>query len=156
MSEGGGPSHRFAVGDILLVGCPFVRTRVVEATPFEVSVEWPWGEIDPESAVRWNGRRSIPVTGGAGPWGGLFRTDPDPRFLKAGDSCRVGVPDVLVRVVDIGRFDPPADVGWLPRPHTMLVVLPLGHPCPAGAEEEGDTIDLDSAAPFTLRRVARG
>lgn len=35
---------------------------------------------------------------------------------------------VLVRIIDIGRFVPPADAGWFPRPHTMVIVLPVDHP----------------------------
>lgn len=120
-------------------------------TPFEVTVEWPWAEIDPESAYRWNGQRAIPRDESGQGWCGLFRTTPDPRFLEAGDSCLVGVPETRVRVIDIGHYDPPADVGWRPRPHTMLVVLPVD----PRAEEEGDTIDLASAAPLTIERVAQ-
>ncbi|WP_031146004.1 hypothetical protein [Streptomyces erythrochromogenes] len=75
--------------------------------------------------------------------------------LHVGDTCLVGIPETLVRVVDIGRHDPPQDVGWLPRPHTMLVVVPADHPAEALGEDDGDTIDLDSAAPVTIELVSR-
>ena len=51
---------------------------------------------------------------------------------------------------------PPADVGWLPRPHTMLVVSPVEHPHDPNPEEEGDTIDLEAAAPIEIDLVSRG
>ncbi|MEV6679713.1 hypothetical protein AB0N09_23070 [Streptomyces erythrochromogenes] len=119
----------------------------------EVSVEWPWAGIDPQSAFGWNGRRAF-ATSPDSPdrTMSLFKTDPEPWNLHVGDTCLVGIPETLVRVVDIGRYDPPQDVGWLPRPHTMLVVVPaevLG-------EDDGDTIDLDSAALVTIELVSRG
>lgn len=148
--------QRFEVGDVLLVSCPFVRMRVVHVTASDVSVEWPWAPIDTESEIQWNGLREIPRTTRHGEWGGLFQVDARTGHLKAGDSCSVGIPETVVRVIDIGRFDPPADVGWLPRPHTMLIVLPVGHPHNPHAEEEGDTIDLESAAPLKIEPVSRG
>jgi hypothetical protein len=153
MGEG---QRQFQVGDVLLVSCPSARTRVAHVTPFDISVEWPWAQIDPDSEIQWNGRRAIPRTSRNGEWGGLFRVDPSPRHLEAGDSCLVGIPEVLVRIIDVGRFDPPADVGWLPRPHTMLIVLPVDHPHDPHAEEEGDTIDLETAAPIKIELVSRG
>ncbi|MEV5310277.1 hypothetical protein [Streptomyces sp. NPDC052610] len=154
MGESGG-RREFKVGDVLLVSCPSAPARVVHVTPFEVSVEWPWARIDPYSAIRWNGHRAIPRATGR-EWGGLFQVDPRAGDLEAGDSCLVGIPETLVRIIDIGHFDPPADVGWLPRPHTMLIVLPVDRPHDPLAEEEGDTIDLDSAAPIKIEPVSRG
>ncbi|WP_405686664.1 hypothetical protein [Streptomyces sp. NBC_00057] len=154
MGEGTRQQH-FRIGDILRVSCPSVRVRVVQATRFDVAIEWPWAQIDPESEIQWNGLRGIPRTEGAYEWNGLFRTDPEPGRLEIGDSCLVGIPESLVRIIDIGRYDPPADVGWLPRPHTMLVVLPAGRPHEPHAEEEGDTIDLDSAAPIRIDLISR-
>ncbi|MFD7796485.1 hypothetical protein [Streptomyces sp. NPDC059759] len=94
----------------------------------------------------------------------LFKTDPEPWNLHVGDSCLVGIvgdsclvgiPETLVRIIDIGRYDPPQDVGWLPRPHTMLVVVPADYPDEALFEDAGDTIDLDSAAPLAVELVSR-
>jgi hypothetical protein len=155
MSEGIG-REQFEVGDVLRVSCPSARARVVHVTPYEISVEWPWAQIDPDSEIRWNGHRAIPRTTADDEWGGLFRIDPHPGHLEVGDFCLVGIPETLVRIVDIGRFDPPADVGWLPRPHTMLIVLPVGHPHDPDSEEEGDTIDLEAAAPLRIDLLARG
>ncbi|MGW0469738.1 hypothetical protein [Streptomyces coeruleorubidus] len=55
----------------------------------------------------------------------LFRTEQDPRTLKPYDTCLVGIPETLVRVIDVGHYDPPMDTGRLPRPHTLLIVLPV-------------------------------
>lgn len=148
--------ERFKVGDVILVGCPAARARVVQVTPCEVSVEWPWAQVDPNSGSRWNGHRAIPRTTPAGEWGGLFRIGPRAGRLEVGDSCLVGISETLVRIVDIGRFDPPADVGRLPGPRTMLVVLPVDHPHVPHSGEEGDTIDLENAAPVRIDLLSRG
>ncbi|MFF3847108.1 hypothetical protein [Streptomyces sp. NPDC002328] len=148
--------RQFQVGDDLLVSCPPTRMRVAQVTPFDITVEWPWAQIDPDSEIRWNGRRAIPHTSDNGEWGGLFRVDPSPRHPETDDACLVGIPETLVRITDVGRFDPPADVGWLPRPHTMLIVLAVDHPHDPEAEEEGDTLDLETAAPIKIELVSRG
>ena len=155
MGESTGP-QQFTVGDVLLVSCPSARARVAHVTPFEISVEWPWAQIDPDSEVRWNGHRAIPRAVPNGEWGGLFQVAPHARHLEAGDSCPVGIPETLVRIIDIGRFDPPADVGRLPRPHTMLIVLPADDAHAPHTENEGDTVDLESAAPIKIEPISRG
>ncbi|WP_367325716.1 hypothetical protein [Streptomyces sp. HUAS ZL42] len=155
MSEGI-RQQQYEVGDVLLVSCPSACARVVNVTPFDISVEWPWAQIDPDSEIQWNGSRAIPRGTPTGEWGGLLQVDPHAGHLEVGDSCLVGIPETLVRIIDIGRFDPPADVGWLPRPHTMLIVLPVDHPHDPRAEEEGDTIDLESAAPIKIEPALRG
>lgn len=147
----------FKIGDVLRVSCPPARTHVAEVSQFYVSVEWPWAQIDPESEILWNGRVAIPRNADSHDWViGLFRTDPEPWHLEAGDTCRVGIPERLVRVIDIGHYDPPADVGWLPRPHTMLIVLPAEYSFPPVRDDDGETIDLESAAPIRLELVSRG
>ncbi|MGW7328393.1 hypothetical protein ACWGIU_07220 [Streptomyces sp. NPDC054840] len=129
---------------------------MADVSRFDVSVEWPWAEIDPQSQYSWNGRRAFATSPDSPDWTmSLFRTDPEPWHLHAGDTCRVGIPETLVRIIDIGRYDTPQDVGWLPRPHTMLVVVPADHPAEALSEFDGDTIDLDSAAPVTIELVSR-
>ncbi|MFF8968576.1 hypothetical protein [Streptomyces sp. NPDC014995] len=147
--------RQFQVGDVLRVSCASAQTRVVHATPFDVTVEWPWARIDPGSAYRWNGQRAIPRAERTDEWSGLFRTTPGPQHLEVGATCLVGIPETLVRIVDIGHYDPPIDVGWLPRPHTMVIVLPVDRPHNPYAEEEGDTIDLDSAAPIKIELLSR-
>ncbi len=154
---GEGTAHQdFRVGDVLRVSCPPARGRVVDVSRFDVAVEFPWAEIDPQSRFRWNGQRAFAIDPDSPEWTtSLFKTDPEPRNLRAGDSCLVGIPETLVRIIDIGRYDPPQDVGWLPRPHTMLIVVPADHPDEDLSEDEGDTIDLESAAPVTIELVSR-
>jgi hypothetical protein len=144
----------FEIGDVIRVGCPFTPARVVEVRPDEITVEWPWGRLDPDSGIRWDGCRVIPRGRGGGEWGGLFELAPQATEPRAGDTCRVGIPEALFRIVDIGRYDPPMDVGWLPRPHTLLIVVPLDHPYDPDGPEEGDTIELESAPPLTIERIS--
>ncbi|MEU0405558.1 hypothetical protein ABZ318_36215 [Streptomyces sp. NPDC006197] len=152
----GTPHHEFRVGDVLRVSCPPAEARVAEVSRFDASVEWPWAEIDPQSQVRWNGRRAFVMSSDSPDWTmSLFKTDPEPWNLQVGDSCLVGIPETLVRIIDIGRYDPPQDVGRLPRPHTMLVVVPADYSDEALSEHDGDTIDLESAAPVTVELVSR-
>ncbi|MFF3527236.1 hypothetical protein ACFYX5_11230 [Streptomyces rubiginosohelvolus] len=141
------------VGDVLRVSCAFAPTRVVEVSDREVSVVWPWERIDPDSEVRWNGQYAVPRRqGSAESRLSLFQTEPAPWTLSAGDSCGVGIPEQLVQVIDVGHGDPPHDVGWLPRPHTMLIVLPVDYEDPLGLAE-GDTISVPSVAPVRFERV---
>ncbi|WP_432753363.1 hypothetical protein ACE1OA_24105 [Streptomyces sp. JL2001] len=146
----------FRVGDVLRVTCPPAQGRVTAVSRFHASVEWPWAEIDPQSRFRWNGQRAFGISPDSRDWTmSLFKTDPEPWNLQVGDTCLVGIPETLVRITDIGRYDPPQDVGWLPRPHTMLGVVPVDYPAEALSEDDGDTIDLDSAAPVSIELVSR-
>ncbi|MGI5380465.1 hypothetical protein ACQEV2_40795 [Streptomyces sp. CA-251387] len=141
------------VGDILRVSCAFTPTRVVKVSDWDVSIVWPWEQIDPDSEIQWNGQYAIPRKQGSFESRiSLFQTDPAPWTLSAGDSCGVGIPEQLVRVIDIGYCGPPQDVGWLPRPHTMLIVLPVGYEDPQGLAE-GDTISIPSVAPVRFELV---
>ncbi|MFI5667432.1 hypothetical protein [Streptomyces sp. NPDC051704] len=56
-----GPHQGFQLGDVLRVSCPPAQGRVVDVSRFDVAVEWPWAEIDPQSQFRWNGRRAFVV-----------------------------------------------------------------------------------------------
>ncbi|MER7676282.1 hypothetical protein [Streptomyces sp. NPDC096934] len=157
MGENEPPHQDFQVGDILRVSCPQAQTRVAHVSRFYASVEWPWAQIDPESQFRWNGQRAFAVSADSSEWTmSLFKTTPEAWNLHVGDSCLVGIPETLVRIIDIGRYDPPQDVGRLPRPHTMLVVVPADYPAEALSKDDGDTIDLDSAAPLAIELVSRG
>ncbi|MFJ5730995.1 hypothetical protein [Streptomyces paradoxus] len=141
------------VGDTLRVSCAFTPTRVVKVSDGDVSIVWPWEQIDPDSEIQWNGQYAIPRKQGSFESRiSLFQTDPAPWTLSEGDSCGVGVPEQLVRVIDIGYCDPPQDVGWLPRPHTMLIVLPVDYEDPQGLAE-GDTISIPSVAPVRFELV---
>lgn len=154
VTQGSNPAHQ--VGDVLRVSCAPTTARVTEVSRFHVSIEWPWGEADPDSQYAWNGRFALPVDPDGREWS-LFRTEQDPRTLKPGDTCLVGIPETLVRVIDVGHYDPPMDTGRLPRPHTLLIVLPADRPSAGGnSEDEGDTIELDSAAPLAMERIPQG
>ncbi|MFF8478205.1 hypothetical protein [Streptomyces sp. NPDC015414] len=143
----------YQVGDVLRVFCAPTPARVAEVSSYYVSIEWPWGAIDPDSQDRWNGLVALPVEPDSWEWS-LFRTEQDPRTLKASDTCLVGIPETLVRVLDVAHYDPPMDTGRLPRSHTLMTVLPVDYPSVEGSEEdEGDTIALDSAAPIAIERV---
>jgi hypothetical protein len=142
-------------GDLLRVSCPMTRTRVADISRFYASVKWPWCQIDPSSQFRWNGQRAFSRTAESYEWiGSLFRTDPEPWHLSAGDECYVGIPETLVQLVSIHRWDPPQDTGWLPRPNVMLVVIPPEHPEYADLEDAGDSIAIPSAEPITIKRTA--
>jgi hypothetical protein len=145
----------FSVGDVLRVSCPSAKARVAEVSQFYVSIEWPWARVDPESAVERPGddtaQRGLPRVGSR-----ALSYHPEPWHLEAGDTCHVGIPEKLVRVIDIGYYGPPTDVGWLPRPHTMLIVLPADHPHEPVSNDDGETIGLESAAPIKIELVSRG
>ncbi|MFD8855870.1 hypothetical protein [Streptomyces vinaceus] len=150
------PHHDFQVGDVLRVSCPPAKGRVAEVSSFYAAVEWPWAEIDPQSMFRWNGQRAFAMSADSTEWTtSLFKTDPEPWNLRVGDSCLVGIPETLVRIIDVGRYDPPQDVGWLPRPHTLLGVVPADYPDEALSEDDVDTIYLGSAEPVTIELVFR-
>ncbi|MEU2855212.1 hypothetical protein ABZ658_26370, partial [Streptomyces syringium] len=122
----------FRVGDVLSVACPFTPTRVERAVTWDhVSVRWPWWNIDAGSDfVRWNGIVALGVNSGGHVAPEveteLFRTDPPPEQLKAGDFCRVGVPPTVVHVTAVDHHDPPLETGWLPRPNLTVTVLRRG------------------------------
>ncbi|MEU6704618.1 hypothetical protein [Streptomyces wuyuanensis] len=145
--------HDFQVGDILRVDCPPARARVTAVGLFEVSIEWPWGEMDAASDIRWNGLRAVPRPDDPDEWPGLFQIASGAAELNAGDFCLAGIPESSVRVIDIGHYEPPADVGWLPRPATMLIVVPTDR-AHGALVHEGDTIELPSAAPISIKRIS--
>ncbi|MGW2939370.1 hypothetical protein ACWDA7_48510 [Streptomyces sp. NPDC001156] len=161
MYEGG-----FRVGDVLSVACPFTPTRVEQGMTWsEVSVRWPWWRIDTDSDfVRWNGIVALGVdSGGSVPSeveAELFRTDPPPEQLKAGDVCRVGVPPTVVHVTAVDHHDPPLETGWLPRPRLTVAVLRRGlsyREFPDGSHLDGTgyTIHPGDGTPFTFELLMR-
>ncbi|MGW6403372.1 hypothetical protein [Streptomyces sp. NPDC055134] len=152
--EVGRPAYQ--VGDVLRVSCSPARARVADVQGFYIYVEWPWEKVDPDAQFRWNGQVAFPVDPGSWEWSyTLFRTEPSPQYLNRGDSCSVSIPETLVRVVDILLHDPPLDVGRLPRPHTRLVVLPVDASSDVLQEDEGVTIEIESAAPIAIELVER-
>ncbi|WP_052807163.1 hypothetical protein [Risungbinella massiliensis] len=154
------PQQDYRVGDVLRVTCPPTTALVAEVSSFYVTIDWPWGEIDPDSKYGWNGQVVFPTDPNSYEWLlGLFHTDPEPQHLVPGDTCLVGIPETLVHVVDVIHHDPLADIGWLPRPHTTLVVLHVNQSEETDEEDEdrgkGFAIELDSAAPIALEIVSR-
>ncbi|KOV71695.1 hypothetical protein ADL00_07160 [Streptomyces sp. AS58] len=156
----------FRVGDVLSVACPFTPTRVERGLTWDhVSVRWPWWEIDSDSDfVHWNGivalgldsnRRVSPDVEAE-----LFRTDPPPEHLKAGDICQVGIRPTVVHVTDVDRHDPPLETGWLPRPTLSVTVLRQGlsyreYPDGSHLNGAGYTIHPGDGIPFTIELLMR-
>ncbi|MGW8359367.1 hypothetical protein ACWGK1_02160 [Streptomyces wedmorensis] len=156
----------FRVGDVLSVTCPFTVTRVERGVTWDhVSVRWPWWEIDSNSAfARWNGIVALGVDSGGrgGPEvkAELFRTDPGPEQLRAGDVCRVGVPPTVVHVTAVEHHDPPLETVWLPHPTQTVTVLRRGLSCrdfPDGSylNELGYTIHPGDGIPFAFELLMR-
>ncbi|KAA6215851.1 hypothetical protein [Streptomyces filamentosus] len=121
----------FRVGDVLSVSCPFTPARVEREVRWgHLAVRWPWWEIDESRAFGyWNGVVALGVGDGdegPGTEPELFRTDPPPEGLGAGDPCRVGVPPTVVHVTAVEHHDPPLETAWLPRPVLTVAVLPRG------------------------------
>ncbi len=74
---------------------------MTDVSRFHASVEWPWAEIDPQPQFRWNGQRAFTMSTESPEWTmSLFKTDPAPWDLHAGDTCLVGIPETLVRIID--------------------------------------------------------
>ncbi len=140
----GSGGARFRPDDVLKLECPFTETTVTEVSRFHVAVRWPWLEVDSEAKnIRWNGQRALP-TPEAHDWE-IFRTEPVEAALKAGDTCRVGIPPAtVVHVLAVHHFDPPLVTGMLPRPASYLEVL-----------RQGETYDpeFEDQATRSTRRV---
>ncbi|MFD5098903.1 hypothetical protein [Streptomyces albidochromogenes] len=156
----------FRVGDVLSVACPFTPTRVEQAVTWDhVSVRWPWWDIDAESDfVYWNGIVALGVNSGGRVAPEveteLFRTDPPPEQLKAGDFCRVGVPPTVVHVTAVDHHDPPLETGWLPRPRLTVTVLRRGlsyreFPDENHVDGTGYTLHPGDGTPFTFELLMR-
>ncbi|MCD7445737.1 hypothetical protein K4B79_47165 [Streptomyces lincolnensis] len=115
------------VGDILRVSCAFTPTRVVKVSDWDMSIVWPWEQVDPDSEVRWDGQYAIPRRQGLSESRlSLFQTNPAPWTLSAGDSCSVGIPEQLVRVIDIGHFEISRLLGQLRERRKSRVVASVG------------------------------
>ncbi|MGV9349282.1 hypothetical protein ACWDSD_31685 [Streptomyces spiralis] len=156
----------FRVGDVLSVTCPFTPARVEQAMTWDhVSVRWPWWDIDTDSDfVHWNGIVALGVNSGGriAPEveSELFRTDPPPERLKAGDFYRVGVPPTVVHVTAVDHHDPPLETGWLPRPRLTVAVLRRGlsyreFPDESHLNGTGYTLHPGDGIPFTFELLMR-
>ncbi|MBL1086984.1 hypothetical protein JK359_34325 [Streptomyces actinomycinicus] len=156
----------FRAGDVLTVTCPFTPARVERGVTGDyVSVRWPWWRVDTESEFHhWNGivALGVPEARDAppAPEMELFRTEPPPEQLKAGDICRVGVPPTVVHVTAVDRHDPPLETGWLPRPRLTVSVLRRGmsyreYPDESHLNGEGYGLHPGDGIPFAFELLMR-
>ncbi|MET9605201.1 hypothetical protein ABZZ17_09050 [Streptomyces sp. NPDC006512] len=156
----------FRVGDVLSVACPFTPTTVERGVTWNhVSVVWPWWRIDTASDfIHWNGIVALGVDRDEhAPQEDqmeLFRTEPSPEHLKAGDTCRVGIPPTVVHVTEVDRHDPPLETGWLPRPELTVAVLRRGRsyrefPDYSHLNGSGYTLHPGDGTPFSFELLMR-
>ncbi|MFI2380149.1 hypothetical protein ACH5AO_34645 [Streptomyces sp. NPDC018964] len=151
---------------MLSVACPFTPARVERGLAWDcVSVRWSWWAIDTGSDfLHWNGIVALGVNSG-GPASPeveveLFRTDPPPEQLKAGDICRVGVPPTVVHMTAVDHHEPSLETGRLPRPHLTVRVLRRGLSCrefPDGSHLDGTgyTLRPGGGIPFVFDLLMR-
>ncbi|MFI1523865.1 hypothetical protein [Kitasatospora cineracea] len=151
-----GDGVRYRAGDVLRMGCPFTEVTVTGVSWSDVSVRWPWWEIDVAAdGLEWNGDVALPTSADYDWESEYFRTRPAEDTLKAGDRCLVGIPPTVVHVLAVRHFDPPLETGWLPRPATYLDVLRQGESHDARLEEQGYEIDPAGGVPFRLELLFR-
>ncbi|MGW4945936.1 hypothetical protein ACWEOZ_30640 [Actinoplanes sp. NPDC004185] len=142
----------YTVGDLLLISAEAFDARVVSTTPHRLLIDWPWQEPDPESDNPWDGTVGFPYASEAHGWLNTpWRLEPDASELQAGDPCFVGIPPTEVRITSIERFEPPADVGFLPRPEYALEVVPVDA---LEDEEAGYVLYLNSREPIHIEVLA--
>ncbi|MEU4082189.1 hypothetical protein [Streptomyces venezuelae] len=151
---------------MLSIACPFTPTTVERGVTWNhVSLRWPWWRVDTGSDfIRWNGVVALGVDADGPtrpePEVELFRTDPRPEHLQAGDACRVGVPPTVVHVTAVDHHAPPLETGWLPRPELSVAVLPRGRSYRAFPDDshlngEGYTLHPGDGIPFTFELLMR-
>ncbi|MEU0557291.1 hypothetical protein [Dactylosporangium sp. NPDC006015] len=145
----------FRPGDHLLISCQPHRAEVVDADRHYVYVRWPWHEPDPESAVRWDGTNAFARDPQDPDFDQLWRLDPPPAELQAGDFCKVFIPPTEVVVTWAAHFDPPKDAGRLPRPTGALNVVSAFGDSPRDGEASGKGLYLDDAEPVEIKRLGR-
>jgi hypothetical protein len=140
----------FKVGEQIVISCEPVDTEVLKKLGDHYCVKWPWGAVDQQSRFRWDGSMAFPVDDESFEWQNTpWRLEPDPSELVVGASCMVGIPPTRVVVQDVENFDPPRDLGWLPRPTLGLAVVSAGqyqdHP------DAGYMLYLDGPEPIEVR-----
>ncbi|MFY1697925.1 hypothetical protein [Solwaraspora sp. WMMA2101] len=142
----------YTVGELLLISAEAFDARVAGTTLRRVLIDWPWREIDPDSANSWDGTVAFPRDPDSYDWCNTpWRLEPDPSDLEAGDSCFIGIPPTKVIVIGIEKFEPPADFGFLPRPEYVLEVVPVDM---LDDEEAGFVLYLNGEEPIELERVS--
>lgn len=130
----------YQVGDVLRLSCEPADARIAAVTRAYVFVDWPWGERDRTSRVRWNGQVALPRDPDSAEWDlTLFRAEPHFAELSVGDVCLVGVPSTVATVVSVSPHDPRREVGWLPKPHTVV-----------GIRREGSSPEAETVFPLYL------
>lgn len=150
--ESGGA--RFRPNDVLELECPFTETTVVDISHSYVFVRWPWLEVDPQAKnMRWNGQRALPTSEDRD-WE-VFRTEPVEAALKAGDTCRVGIPPTVLHVLAVHHFDPPLVTGMLPRPAAYLEILRQGETHDPELEDQGYALDPAGGEPIRFELLFR-
>lgn len=144
----------YTVGDLLMISAEAFDARVVGATSRRVLIEWPWREVDPESANSWDGTLGFSLDPEAYDWCNTpWRLEPDPSDLGVGDACFVGIPPTEVRIVGIEIFEPPADFGFVPRPDYVLTVVPVDM---LDDEDAGYALYLNGVEPIEIEILERG
>lgn len=139
----------FEVGDQLIISCRPVDAEVIRRLGDHYCIKWPWGEVDPQSGFQQDESKAFPVESDSFEWENTpWRVEPDFSELRVGDSCVVGIPPTRVIVQSVETFNPPRDIGWLPRPSVGLAVVNVGrfqnHP------EAGYMIYLDGPDPLKV------
>lgn len=146
-------SDGIQAGQCLILDCAPADAVVAKIASGYIYLHWPWRRIDPNSKVSWNGQVSFPVDANHFEWTNApWRLEPDPEDLSAGDVCLVGIPGLEVVVRTVRQFDPPRDVGWLPRPTVGLSVVPVGDF--QDDEEAGFLVYLDGPEPISVSRAS--
>ncbi len=143
----------FAVGDLLRLSAAAFDSHVVAVSRFRLSVAWPWYEVDEHARNRWDGTIGFPRDSDHHSWANTpWRLEPAPEELREGSQCFVGIVPVEVRVMGVGRYDPPADFGLLPRPEYALDVCPVDL---LDDEEAGYVLYLDGVEPIEIEVLER-
>lgn len=147
------PAHiEYRVGDELVVWCDPEDARVADVRGGYVYIEWPWREVDLSSNKRWNGQLAFPRDPDSLEWANTpWRLDPDPSELEVGETCQVGIPRTAITVRSVRFYDPPRDLGWLPRPTIGLGVANVADA--RFGDEAGYVIYVDGAEPISLERA---
>jgi hypothetical protein len=143
-------------GDLVVIKCAAREAEVTGLSADYVSVRWPWNRIDPDSQMQWNGSRAIPRNADAEGWEDEpFQVLSPQPSLEVGGVCDVGIPETVAYVVHVENFSDPLDVGWLPRPHTLVSLVSHGATIFPYAEEVGFTLDPDGEEPIESDIVFR-
>ena len=142
------PDEEFRVGETLIISCDWADAQVTKVDGFYVCLEWPRGTVDPQSRYRWNGQCMFPRDPRHYDWSNTpWHLEPDSDQLETGDTCQVGIPPTRVLVREVYDFDPPEDLGSLPRPTRGLAVVAVNE---QDNEDAGFILYLDGRDPISV------